>query len=251
MSVVFFALIGACVGSFLTVLLPRFRHDEPGIVFGRSRCVETGRTLKWHELIPVFSYLFLGGKIKDTSGKIPLFYPLTELVGALLWGLAAYQFGIGWHLAPILFALTGLLAIGAYDARWGLVDRRLSIPLIMCFIVWAFFREFSWHLYLISGALVGVFFWLQYAFSKGRWCGQGDIDLGIMAGLCVVVDWSFLLLFFSYILGSFTLLVWYALHKSLPKTIPMGPFLAASAAAFLLWGSGLADWYFSIIMPTA
>ena len=66
--IVFF--LGASIGSFSLVVLRRSDRGEPWIK-GRSHCETCGKTLQWYELIPFFSYLFLGGKCSGCKTKIP------------------------------------------------------------------------------------------------------------------------------------------------------------------------------------
>ena len=56
-----FFMIGAVLGSFYNVLGIRIVKHE-SIVMPRSHCDKCGHVLKWYELIPIFSFIFLGGK---------------------------------------------------------------------------------------------------------------------------------------------------------------------------------------------
>ena len=60
---IFFALYGIVIGSFVNVLILRLPIKE-SITLKRSHCMTCGHTLSWYELIPLFSYLFLGGKCR-------------------------------------------------------------------------------------------------------------------------------------------------------------------------------------------
>ena len=61
MITLFIFLIGLSVGSFLNVII--FRLDKKaGIFMGRSECPKCLEQLKWYDLFPVFSYMFLKGK---------------------------------------------------------------------------------------------------------------------------------------------------------------------------------------------
>ena len=63
MIVVFVFILGLFVGSFLNVVAGRYNPEhsffEAKSILGRSRCPHCGTTLKWYELIPIFSFIFL------------------------------------------------------------------------------------------------------------------------------------------------------------------------------------------------
>ena len=51
-------ILGLVVGSFLNVVILRLETGE-GIVKKRSHCVHCGHALRWYDLVPVLSYVFL------------------------------------------------------------------------------------------------------------------------------------------------------------------------------------------------
>lgn len=81
---------GLIIGSFLNVCIYRIpRHEN--IAIERSHCTKCGATIKWYDLIPVFSYLFLLGKCRNCKEKISIMYPTIELANGLAYvGLYAY-----------------------------------------------------------------------------------------------------------------------------------------------------------------
>ena len=85
--VVLGAMFAASWASFLGVVVSRTRKGES--IGGRSHCI-CGRQLKWWENIPVFSWLFLGGKARCCKSRIPVMYFVTELGSALIAGGIIY-----------------------------------------------------------------------------------------------------------------------------------------------------------------
>ena len=51
-------LLGLVIGSFLNVLIDRIPKGESPIK-GRSYCDKCKKTLKWYDLIPLFSFIIL------------------------------------------------------------------------------------------------------------------------------------------------------------------------------------------------
>lgn len=56
-------LYGIVIGSFLNVLICRIPRKE-SVVKVRSHCENCGYQLQWYDLVPLFSYIFLGGKCR-------------------------------------------------------------------------------------------------------------------------------------------------------------------------------------------
>ena len=101
MSILIFAF-GLIIGSFLNVCIYRIpRHES--IVFDRSHCTKCGAQIKWYDLVPVFSYLFLLGKCRNCKEKISIIYPTIELTNALAY--------VGLYLYFGLSIITAVLAV--------------------------------------------------------------------------------------------------------------------------------------------
>lgn len=105
------ALLGACTGSFVAVILERVPDGRS--LQARSRCL-CGRKLGPVELLPIAGYLLARGQARCCGVKIPRWYLHAELFGAGLgavtlatpvpvparWGLAT--------LAWVVWAIWGL-----------------------------------------------------------------------------------------------------------------------------------------------
>ena len=95
---VFAAVFGAITGSFLNAVIHRLPR---GIGLGsprRSFCPNCGRTIPWHENLPVVSWLLLRGKCSACGWAIPVRYPVVEALTAFLFAGLWMWFG-----APLAF----------------------------------------------------------------------------------------------------------------------------------------------------
>ncbi|MDD3145390.1 MAG: prepilin peptidase [Candidatus Gracilibacteria bacterium] len=81
---------GLLFGSFSSVLIHRFKSEEKGIWSGRSHCPKCNTTLRYFDLIPIFSYLSTLGKCRYCKTKISPIYPILELSTAVLFMLIGY-----------------------------------------------------------------------------------------------------------------------------------------------------------------
>ncbi len=98
-----FFVIGTLFGSFFTLATYRIPRKQD-IMVKRSYCTSCKHELGFFDLIPVLSYVFLGGKCKYCKEKISIRYPLFEIFNGLFFLLTYYLFGISW----ILFATLGI-----------------------------------------------------------------------------------------------------------------------------------------------
>ena len=104
------SLFGLVVGSFLNVAIYRLPLEGQSVSRPRrSRCPQCGTELSWRENIPLVSWLVQRGRCKGCACRIPVRYPMVELLTAVLWGLAAWIVAAG---APMMtLERFGLLAI--------------------------------------------------------------------------------------------------------------------------------------------
>lgn len=100
-------LLGACIGSFLNVVIYRVPKEESVVTPG-SHCA-CGQPIKWHDNIPVLSWLLLRGKARCCGRRFSFRYPFVELLTASL-------FVACWLIFPPLVALCGWLFLSCLVA---------------------------------------------------------------------------------------------------------------------------------------
>lgn len=90
---IFTLVVGACVGSFLNVVIYRLPEGR-SIVTPPSSCPKCGNRLAWYDNVPVLGWLWLRGKCRSCQQPISIQYPIVEAITALLFvGLfAVYYF---------------------------------------------------------------------------------------------------------------------------------------------------------------
>ena len=77
-------LFGACLGSFLNVVVWRMPRGK-SVIFPPSHCPRCKHRLAWYENLPVVSWMFLRGRCLSCKLPISVKYPLGELLTALLY----------------------------------------------------------------------------------------------------------------------------------------------------------------------
>jgi prepilin signal peptidase PulO-like enzyme (type II secretory pathway) len=143
-------IIGACVGSFLNVVIWRLPNRGREVIYldqrGKmtlswppSHCPVCDAPIHWYQNIPILSWFFLRGKCANCRTGIPIRYPLVELGTALLflalylayfvaeWQPAVADLRSDWpvYLLHVIFA-SALLAASAIDADLFIIP--LQIP---------------------------------------------------------------------------------------------------------------------------
>lgn len=189
------AVLGAILGSFINALSFRFNTGRSilwarstSLKASRSKCMHCGHTLSPLDLIPIFSYLFLGGRCRYCETRISPQYPLVELVAAAL------SFGIyllyPWTPSVYIFWLLvwmTILFIIVYDMRHTIIPWPASFLLMALAVVSLFVSGTPSLLALAAGPLLALPLFLLSLFSGGRWMGWGDsgfeLSLGWFLGL--------------------------------------------------------------------
>src|SRR3989339_1486823 len=101
-------IFGASIGSFLNVLIDRLPEEKS--INGRSHCDFCGKKITWYDLIPVLSFILLGGKCRYCHKKLSLQYPVIELITGVIFVMV---FKDGPYLGPSLIRsvlISGIMA---------------------------------------------------------------------------------------------------------------------------------------------
>jgi len=105
-------VLGAVVGSFLNVCIYRMPLDLSVNEPRRSFCPACKEQLKWHQNIPLLSWLFLRGRCANCGSRIAFRYFAVELVTALLFLAVWLQFP--WQIALAYWVFVSLLIVGTF-----------------------------------------------------------------------------------------------------------------------------------------
>ena len=248
-------VIGLCVGSFLNVVIYRV-PEGMSLSKPNSHCPKCGYELRWYDNIPLFSYLFLGGKCRSCRDRISFRYPAVELANMLLWLLSVYLFiGESYVYTAIAALLSSIfLCIFFIDLDHMLIFDRFVIMVAALGVVAIFFDTSTvWYDHLIGlGAASLVFLGLFYGslwILKREGLGGGDVKLAMAAGL--LLGWQKFLLgmVVASLVGSLVLLALRIFRKDeKQKEYPFAPFLVLGFAVAMFVGAPLIDLYLSLLL---
>ncbi|MDP3003976.1 MAG: prepilin peptidase, partial [Candidatus Azambacteria bacterium] len=171
-------VFGLVFGSFLNVVIYRLKSGR-NMVSGRSFCPECKTILKWHDLVPLLSFVWLRGHCRYCHKKISWQYPIVELISGLLWVLIFYKFGISLINIYYLFIFSLFLVIAVYDFKWRIIPDKIVYPAIVIALIYNISPPDKGGLWgvLLTAAVAFLFFFAIYFFSGGRAMGLGDAKL--------------------------------------------------------------------------
>ena len=233
---------GACVGSFLNVLIHRLPREN-SIVRPGSKCPACEVPIRYYDNIPILSYIFLRGRCRNCGARISIRYPIVEAMAGALLVLGYLKFGLSPKMGINLLLALSLLAVAFIDLEHQLIPNEISLPGIVLGFGLSFFLEGKewWEAPLssliggISGATaLWVIRFLHMKISGIEGMGLGDVKLIAMIG--AFLGWQALpsLLFISafsglLIGGGIILLT----RKAARTPIPFGTFLAAGTITYI------------------
>ena len=247
---IFGAIFGAVLGSFACCQAWRIRLKSEGKRMGsRSVCLHCGHRLSRLELIPIFSWLFLGGKCKKCKTKIGLIEFFSEIMMTIIFASFAFHTGsliqqIQQHTGPlnsaplVIFETIKLLLLFAiftimwillvYDKKW----LELPVSLLRLLIILSGIY-FLFNLYTKYGLnlLVEV---------------RGNEILLVKNSLRLQDIWQYILRDFLRSLGAMLVLpgIYFVLYKFSRETlVGGGDFILLISVALLLgrWELGVIE----------
>jgi leader peptidase (prepilin peptidase)/N-methyltransferase len=262
-------LFGLIIGSFLNVCIYRWPRDL-SVVRPRSHCPACGKTITWSDNIPLASYAILRGRCRHCTERIPLRYPVVELLTGLLF------FYFVWTLGPTLAALKmcvfAALLVGLMftDFEALILPDEFTLGGTAAGLAFSFFvpvpspiagaflmlagaqptrRTESLVESVLGAALPALFLWfVRWFYEKVRHregLGLGDIKLIAMVGAFLGLSGALLTLIAGSLAGS---VIGYGYIRATGKDpatyeLPMGTFLGVAALAIAIASGTVLPWY--------
>lgn len=263
-------LVGACVGSFLNVVVHRLPQEDPQMrsLGGRSRCPRCGAQIPWRNNLPVLGWLMLRGRGRCCGQPIAKRYLAVEVLTAAAFLLLAL-----WPPHGAVVDTAGNVS-GVALLAWSFDAAFLSFLIACAFIDWdhRILPDVLTKPFMAIGALavpllvpgfsgrpedldlgglapvpgsilvsligLGTGFGLTYAIRVGahalfRKEAMGFGDVKFMGAIGAFTGWEGALL--TFFLGSVVGAFGGLLHRAVTGDayVPFGPFLAIGAALTL------------------
>lgn len=232
------ALLGAIFGSFIATLTERWPAGRSSL--GRSACDECQTPLRFWELVPVLSWMILGGRCRTCQAPIGVRAPLVEGTAALI---AVAALAVSPGMIGLFGAVFGwlLLILLLLDSRHFWLPDAITIPLILCGLGLGYWDPSIPLADRFIGAATGYLALelvrQSYKRVRGRE-GLGGGDPKLFAGVGAWLGWHLLplVLLLACLVCATGLILARATGRTIEANQPLafGAFLAGAAFPFWL-----------------
>ncbi len=236
-------ILGLVLASFLNALLYRIDngYKYPEIFIKGSHCEKCAKQLTAYELIPIVSFLIFKGKCSKCGYKVPIYYPLSELILGISLASIYYH-----SLSPLFYLLVLFFFAFSYFDR---IYKGIPQVLVNVFLL-ASAGYFFIRVILIDGIpensliavilLSGVVLLLGKIFKKPF--GIGDILVLIGLGFIFPLNYFLGFLYVFLILSSLSSVFLVMLKKaSFKSSIPLLPFMYCSLGILFLFNEKIIE----------
>jgi prepilin signal peptidase PulO-like enzyme (type II secretory pathway) len=238
----FIFILGSIVGSFLNVVILRYNTGK-SIVTGRSVCFSCGKQLGWYNMLPIFSFLFQGGKCGSCFSKISWQYPTVEFLTAISLLSLYFKFGFTFDLLFYFLVFSILIIISVYDIRHKIIPDDFVYLLItisflrLIYIYTNISAELATSGFL-GGSLMFSLLGFLWLVSSGTWMGFGDAKLVLGLGWLSTLCYSLTGFIYSFWLGA-VIGVFINIFFKRIREVPFAPFLITGFIIVFFYDSNL------------
>lgn len=236
-------IFGASIGSFLNVViyrLPKGNFWESK----RSYCPNCKELIKPYDLIPVLSYLILGGKCRNCKQKISARYIAVEFFTGLMALAVVWRFGFAWEALLSFAVIAVCIVITMIDFDIMEIPDEMVIVMAVLAVISIFVMEDVTLLQRLIGFFIISLPMLLLALAIPSAFGGGDIKLIAVCGALLGFKNVLVAMFIALLLGG-NYAVYLILSKKREKAshIAFGPYICAGVVAVLFWGKEILTWY--------
>lgn len=206
-----------------------------------------GYQLRGYDLVPLFSWLALGGKCRKCKAAISPQYPIVEGANGLLYIMIFAVNGVNFVSVLYCFMASALLALSVIDFRTYEIPFGFNVFLTVLGLCHIALDFGNWSEYVIGFFAVSFFLEILLLASGGRAIGGGDVKL--MAACGLLLGWKLIVLafFIGCILGSVIHIIRMKVSHA-EHVLAMGPYLSMGILIAALWGNAFIEWYFGLLL---
>lgn len=232
-------VLGTIIGSFLNVVVLRY-NTGMSFVTGKSKCFSCSKDLHWYELIPLFSFLMLGGKCLKCNSKISWQYPIVEFITGVVFVGVFLKIGLTPFLPLYLVISSLLIAMAVYDFKHKIIPDGMVFSFIVLSLAILFYYNpikeifnYPYTMELLAGPLLFSFFAFFWLISGGKWMGFGDAKLALGVGWLLGFSGGIFSIALAFWIGAIVSLVILGIQKiyhtktglTMKSEVPFAPFI--------------------------
>lgn len=242
-AALWFGVVGAVLGSFLTVVVARLPLGE-SLVRPPSHCPGCGTRLGAAELVPIFSYLAQRGQCRHCGRPIPRGYLLIEITASLGSAALAYHLLPSTRLYPALLLLLLGITVTAVDLAHHIIPDRLLVAATLLFCGLRLAHGPGSLLTGLAGAGLMLPVALIIAVAARGGFGFGDLKYLAVVGFALGPAEGLLAFFLAAVSGGLYAIGLLALRRATRRdAVAFGPFIACGSMAALLAGPAVLSFY--------
>lgn len=199
-----FYIIGVVLGSFFTLATYRIPLKQD-ILYTRSYCPKCNNKLKFLDLIPILSYIFLGGKCRYCKEKISPRYIIIEFFSGLFYLLFVVSLKIDVFNISVLklvdlvygtLIISSLFIIGGIAKETGKLSKGTIIFGLISkalYIIYLYILDVNIYRYIIYYVVVIILFVLQKLIKENKYKNIINIMIFILFSVIITNEIVFIL----------------------------------------------------------
>lgn len=247
-------LFGLCIGSFLNVCIYRLPASKSIVNPSRSVCPSCNQPIRYYDNIPIFSYLWLKGRCRHCSTRIPVRYAVVELMTGGVAVAVLLAFGLTLEGLIYFAFISALIVITYIDIDHKIIPDIITLPGIPIGLIASFALPAVGFKDAIVGLLAGggslwLVAWIYYLLTRKDGMGGGDIKLLAMMGTIIGLKGVIFTIFMSSAVGTLvgiTLMI--VKGKDMKFAVPFGPFLSIGAITYIFFGQDIIRAYVNFLV---
>lgn len=219
----------------------------------RSFCPACRHQLSWLHIVPLFSWLLLGGKCGFCRTKIPFRYFTIELITAVLCTLCYLRFGLSLTALGAFVVVSALILITYIDIDYMIIPDLITYPGVALGLllgaassylplhgVLPLDRPFIQSLtesalgIIVGGGLPYLVWWFYIVVRKREGLGLGDIKLLAALGALFGYECALVTIFIGSVIGSIVGIGMVLCRKmGFASYLSFGPYLVIGALLYI------------------
>lgn len=227
-------LYGIVIGSFLNVCILRIPLKE-SLSKRRSHCMRCGYQLRWFDLVPLFSYLFLGGRCRKCKEHISIQYPIVEGLNGILYVLTFLLNGWSIDLAIYCLLLSSLIVMSVISFRTYEIPIGINIYVLALGLIHLGFHLGDWVALVIGLFAVSSVVEIVYRIIGKKFFSYQVVNFLRVAGL--LLGWKLSVI--SFVIAIILCIIGYfAFKKDKMKSVgTFGSYIAVGTYLAILIGT--------------
>lgn len=214
-------VFGGILASFIFALTSA---KNSSFLFRRSRCDSCIRPLKWYELFPVLSFIFLKGRCLTCKTKIPVSNLVVELLMIVLFICPIFIDLSLKDLTLYYLIIIFLIPLSIFDFETFTIPNHINL----IFLFTGLYLTNLQYIELTGDLAVIITLHLFYFLFYGS-VGYGDIKLFTVLTLITPLDFFLYIVMFTYLIGGLFVLIINLYKNNRVDKVPLVPFITNGA----------------------